>query len=47
MSRTSLLPPLLGDGNGNYRIQIVGNSGTTLVTLVELLELKLTLQREL
>ena len=24
---TSLLPPLLGDGHGRYRIHIVGNSG--------------------
>ncbi|KAI0798596.1 AAA domain-containing protein [Irpex lacteus] len=32
---TSLLPPLLGDGHGRYRIHIVGNSGVGKSTLAQ------------
>ncbi|KAI0088093.1 hypothetical protein BDY19DRAFT_891703 [Irpex rosettiformis] len=33
LERTSLVPPLFGDGHGRYRIHIVGNSGVGKSTL--------------
>ncbi|KAG9314793.1 hypothetical protein JVU11DRAFT_3881 [Chiua virens] len=36
-------PPLLGDGHGNYRIHLIGNSGTGKSTLAAYLSAKLDL----